>query len=78
MANATSASDNSQIPHFLSREAVDAEKEMSEREVKRLKDVSRQKDAQLTEKDKRIAELEAEGAFCMTTLSAPSHSPSAS
>lgn len=78
LANVASASDNSHIPHFLSREAVDAEKETSEKEVKRLKDVIRQKDALLADKDKRIAELEADGTPYMTAFSAPSHSSSTS
>ena len=78
LANVASGSDNSQIPHFLSREAVDAEKETSEKEVLRLKDVSKQKDTQLADKDKRIAELEVEGVLQPLTFSVPFHSPSAS
>ena len=69
MANAASSSDNSQIPHFLSREAADAEKETSEKEVQRLKGLSRQKDDQLADKDKRIAELEAEGMLQRVSVS---------
>ena len=78
LANVASGSDNSQIPHFLSREAVDAEKETSEKEVLRLKDVSKQKDTQLADKDKRIAELEVEGTLQPLTFSVPFHSPSVS
>ncbi|KAH9930598.1 uncharacterized protein B0H18DRAFT_992395 [Fomitopsis serialis] len=60
LSNAASSSTKSQIPHFLSRDAADAEKETTEKEVRRLKDVIRQKDAQLGDKDKRISDLERE------------------
>lgn len=78
LANVASGSDNSQIPHFLSREAVDAEKETSEKEIRRLKDVCKQKDTQLADKDKRIAELEAEGTLQTIVFSVSFHSPLAS
>ena len=75
LANVASGSDNSQIPHFLSREAVDAEKETSEKEVRRLRDVCKQKDTQLADKDKRIAELEAEGTLQTIVFSVAFHLP---
>ncbi|KZT71421.1 hypothetical protein DAEQUDRAFT_764002 [Daedalea quercina L-15889] len=60
LSNAASGSGRSQIPHFLSRDAADAERETTEKEVRRLKDIVKQKDTQLTDKDNRIAELERE------------------
>lgn len=47
--------------HFLTREAADEEKEAIEREVGRWKDVVKDRDIRLADKDKRIAELEAQG-----------------
>ncbi|TFY57000.1 hypothetical protein EVJ58_g7289 [Rhodofomes roseus] len=58
LSNAASTSAKSQIPHFLSRAAADAEKETTEKEVRRLKDVIKQKDTEVADKDRKIAELE--------------------
>lgn len=58
---ALGGSEKSYTLHFLTREAADEEKEAVEREVGRWKDVVKQKDAQLAEKDKRIADFEDEG-----------------
>lgn len=55
--------------HFLTREAADEEKEAVEKEVSRWKDIVKQKDAQLAEKDKRIVGLEEQGAPSLHSLS---------
>lgn len=54
--------------HFLTREAADEEKEAVEKEVSRWKDIVKQKDAQLAEKDERIAGLEEQGALFLPSL----------
>lgn len=58
---ALSGTGQSYMVQFLTREAADEEKKSLDKEVTRLKDKLKQKDANLAEKDKRIAELEAQG-----------------
>lgn len=58
---ALGGSEKSYMLHFLTREAADEEKETMRKEVERWKDIVKQKDAQLTEKDQTIATLEAQG-----------------
>ncbi|KAI0929030.1 hypothetical protein AcV5_006410 [Taiwanofungus camphoratus] len=55
-----SGSEKKYMLHFLTREAADEEKEAIEREVGRWKDVVKDRDIRLADKDKRIAELEAQ------------------
>lgn len=43
--------------HFLSRDAANEEKKELEREIGRSRDIIKQKDAQLSEKDQRIREV---------------------
>ena len=55
---ALSKSNKSYMVHFLTREDADEEKEEVERQVAHWKDVVKQKEAVIAERDKRIADLE--------------------
>lgn len=47
--------------HLLTRDAADEEKRLIEKELVRWKDVSKEKDGIIMDKDSRIAELEQAG-----------------
>jgi len=67
---ALGGSEKSYMLHFLTREAADEEKETMRKEVERWKDIVKQKDAQLTEKDQTIATLEAQEKVLRSDLAA--------
>lgn len=54
-------SGNSSVLHLLTRDAADEEKRLIEKELVRWKDVSKEKDGIIMDKDSRIAELEQAG-----------------
>ena len=51
-------SGKSSVLYLLTREAADEEKRAVERDLARLKDIMKEKDATIAENDKRIAELQ--------------------
>lgn len=51
------------LPHFLTRDAADEEQRALEAEINRWKDTVKSKNAELTAKEKRIAELERIGSY---------------
>lgn len=67
---ALGGSEKSYMLHFLTREAADEEKEAVEKEVSRWKDIVKQKDAQLAEKDERIVGLEEQAKLLRSDLAA--------
>jgi hypothetical protein len=62
-------SGKSSVLHLLTREAADEEKRSIEKDLKRWKGVSQEKDAIIADKDKQIAELEQTGGQFLSFIS---------
>ncbi|KZT09736.1 uncharacterized protein LAESUDRAFT_735379 [Laetiporus sulphureus 93-53] len=67
---ALGASAKASVVQFLTREAADEEKLAVEREVERCRDIIKNRDQQLAEKDKRIQDLEVQETILRSDLAA--------